>query len=139
MATPEVGVVIACHTEDEWRKHFSHGVDSKKLSECWGLGLVEVDGIDPGPVVVDFTASWCGPCKIIAPVLADFAKKFVDVIFLKVDVDEVKKVAQEQKIEAMPTFLFFKDGQLVDKLVGAKKDDLQKLIEKHVATTSAAA
>lgn len=66
------GAVISCHTVDEWKKIFQDGSDSKKL------------------VVVDFTASWRGPCRFIAPVLGELAKKLHDVIFLKVDVDELK-------------------------------------------------
>ncbi|KAJ6794776.1 thioredoxin H1 [Iris pallida] len=82
-------------------------------------------------VVVDFTATWCGPCRMMAPIFAELAKKFADVVFLKVDVDELKDVATEWEIEAMPTFLFVKDGKIVDKIVGARKDDLPKKIEQH--------
>lgn len=87
-------------------------------------------------IVVDFTASWCPPCKFIAPIFADLAKKFTNVTFLKVDVDELKPVAAEWEVEAMPTFIFLKDGKLVDKIVGADKDGLPALVEKHSAYTA---
>ncbi|XP_057728696.1 thioredoxin H-type-like [Arachis stenosperma] len=114
----EEGVVIGCHSVDEWKDQLKKAEDSNKL------------------VVVDFTASWCGPCRFIAPIVAEFAKKFTNVAFLKVDVDELKTVAKEWGIEAMPTFLFIKQGKLVDKVVGAKKDELQSTITKHVAAAA---
>ncbi|XP_076947642.1 thioredoxin H1-like [Bidens hawaiensis] len=118
----EEGVVIGCHNVDQWKEQLDKHKASQKLA------------------VVDFTASWCGPCLVIAPVVADFAKKMPHVTFLKVDVDEVEIVAQEYSVEAMPTFLFFKNGVVVDKFVGAKKDDLHACIVKHSeahATTTA--
>ncbi|XP_028803015.1 thioredoxin H-type-like [Neltuma alba] len=111
----EEGQVISCHNVDFWKQQLENGKQSKKL------------------IVVDFTASWCGPCRFIAPVLADIAKKMTNVIFLKVDVDELRDVSEEWGIEAMPTFLFLKEGKLVDKVVGAKKEELQKTITKHAA------
>ncbi|CAA0821984.1 Thioredoxin H1 [Striga hermonthica] len=114
----EEGQVISVHSVDEWKQRIQESVDSKKL------------------VVVDFTASWCGPCRFIAPILADIAKKTPHVIFLKVDVDELKAVAEENQVEAMPTFLFFKEGKVVDKIVGAKKEDLQLTVAKHSTITA---
>ncbi|XP_072957712.1 thioredoxin H1-like [Typha angustifolia] len=111
----EEGTVIACHTVEEWNRQLEQANESKKL------------------VVVDFTASWCGPCRMIAPFFADLAKKFAGVMFLKVDVDELKSVAKDWAVEAMPTFIFLKEGSIVDKIVGAIKDDLQKKIELHLS------
>ncbi|XP_075521633.1 thioredoxin H5-like [Primulina tabacum] len=90
-----------------------------------------------GQVVIDFTAAWCGPCRFISPVFAEIAKKNTDVIFLKVDVDELEAVAKEFKVEAMPTFLFLKDGQEVDRVVGARKEELVAKISFHGTVVTA--
>ncbi|XP_028420721.1 thioredoxin b [Perca flavescens] len=81
-------------------------------------------------VVVDFTATWCGPCKQIGPEFQKESEKGENknVIFLKVDVDEAEDVSADCKISCMPTFMFFKNGQKVDEFSGANKDTLvQKL------------
>merc|ERR1711994_1026486 len=62
-------------------------------------------------VVIDFYATWCGPCKMIAPKLEEMSKTKTNVVFLKVDVDEAEDVAMEYNISAMPTFLFMKNGK----------------------------
>ncbi|KAL8166091.1 hypothetical protein V2J09_007590 [Rumex salicifolius] len=113
----EEGQVISCHSHQQWKEIFERESSSNKL------------------VVVDFTASWCGPCRMIAPILADLAKKKTDVVFVKVDVDEVKEVAEEWSVEAMPTFIFLKNGKLVEKVVGANKDLLLATTEKHATMT----
>ncbi|XP_029310299.1 thioredoxin-like [Cottoperca gobio] len=82
-------------------------------------------------VVVDFTATWCGPCKQISP---EFHKQSttaenVNVVFLKVDVDDAEDVSAECNINCMPTFHFYKNGEKVDEFSGANKDTLlEKLI-----------
>ncbi|XP_059310195.1 thioredoxin H2-like [Lycium ferocissimum] len=83
----------------------------------------------PNIIVIDFTASWCGPCRHMEPIINDFAAKYTDVEFIKIDVDELADVAQEYGVQAMPTFVLIKQGKIVDKLVGADKDGLQKKIE----------
>ncbi|XP_077233424.1 thioredoxin H-type-like [Tasmannia lanceolata] len=112
----EEGVVISCHSVEAWEEQLQKGNESKKL------------------VVIDFTASWCGPCRFITPILQDMAKKLPDVTFLKVDVDELKSVAMDWAVEAMPTFMFLKEGKIVDKVVGARKDELQQKVALHMAT-----
>ncbi|KAJ3687132.1 hypothetical protein LUZ61_016296 [Rhynchospora tenuis] len=88
-------------------------------------------------VVIDFTATWCGPCRIMAPIFEALSKQFPGVVFLKVDVDEQKEVAQEYKVTAMPTFAFVKDGVKFDELVGADKGKLEQMVVQY-ATAAAA-
>ena len=72
------------------------------------------------PLVVDFWATWCGPCRMIAPVIAELAKEYDGRITVgKCDVEENENLAREYGIRNIPTILFFKGGQMVDKLVGA--------------------
>jgi len=81
-------------------------------------------------VVVDFHATWVGPCKRIAPVLQRLSEDRKDVYFFKVDVDQAEAIAQAYNITGMPTFLFFKDGQKVDELVGANEGQLKAKVTK---------
>merc|ERR1712232_1007010 len=66
-------------------------------------------------VVIDFTASWCGPCKMIAPLFKEMSEEITGVVFLKVDVDENPETAAKYSVSAMPTFLFIKGGEVVDR------------------------
>lgn len=81
--------------------------------------------------IVDFAATWCGPCKMVAPFFEQLSEEFQTVQFLKVDVDEVPAVAEACGISAMPTFQVFKNKEKVDELVGASKEKLKALVEKH--------
>ncbi|XP_068333846.1 thioredoxin H-type-like [Pyrus communis] len=105
--------IVAFHSEDQWNTHFAAVKDSNKL------------------MVIDFTAKWCGPCRAMVPIFREYADKFTDVEFVKIDVDELSDVAMEFSVQAMPSFVFVKKGEVVDKVVGAMKDELQKKIEKH--------
>ncbi|XP_065031956.1 thioredoxin H1-like [Musa acuminata AAA Group] len=93
------------------------------------VGSKDLSGLQ---VVVDFTSSWCGPCRMIAPFFAELANKFTDAIFLRVDVNELKRVALDCAIETLPTFIFLRQGNIVDRVVGARKDLLPKKIELHM-------
>lgn len=81
-----------------------------------------------GLVVVDFFATWCGPCKMIAPLLDKFSKEYTSAKFIKVDVDEVGEVAQEYEVSSMPTIIFFKNGEIVQKVIGANPNALKQAL-----------
>ncbi|ANZ75933.1 BA75_03012T0 [Komagataella pastoris] len=88
--------------------------------------------IASGVVLVDFFATWCGPCKMIAPVLDKFSKEYEQVSFYKVDVDKLSEVAARFEISAMPTFLFFQNGEVVSKVTGANAAAIKQTITKLI-------
>lgn len=77
-----------------------------------------VDATASGTVLVDFYANWCGPCKMLAPVLEQFANDMPDVQVVKVDVDVVSDVAKEFGIVSIPTLILCKEGEIIDKQTG---------------------
>eukprot|EP00578_Thalassiosira_sp_NH16_P003601 CAMPEP_0181134454 /NCGR_PEP_ID=MMETSP1071-20121207/32097_1 /TAXON_ID=35127 /ORGANISM="Thalassiosira sp., Strain NH16" /LENGTH=105 /DNA_ID=CAMNT_0023220975 /DNA_START=185 /DNA_END=502 /DNA_ORIENTATION=+ len=79
-------------------------------------------------VVVDFTASWCGPCQMVAPHFESMSQEHTSVIFVKVDVDAQSDIAQKCGIRAMPTFQFFKGGKKVDEMQGANVAGLKQKV-----------
>ncbi len=72
-----------------------------------------------GSVVIDFFATWCGPCKKIAPAFEQLATVYPSIVFLKVDVDESAELVDKYEVQAMPTFVFLKDGVVVKRIEGA--------------------
>ena len=82
-------------------------------------------------VVVDFFATWCGPCKMLAPVLEKAAEELTNVQFYKVDIDEEMELANQYKIMTVPTLLFFKDGKLVFQNSGViNRKQLESMLER---------
>jgi len=82
-------------------------------------------------VVIDFTATWCGPCQMIAPIFKEMSNTYDDVVFLKVDVDENAETAANYNVSAMPTFIFIKGGVVVERVMGADPNKLQASIDLH--------
>ncbi|KAF8399402.1 hypothetical protein HHK36_015266 [Tetracentron sinense] len=105
--------VITIHSAAQWKEHFDAFKESNQL------------------LVIDFSASWCGPCRYMEPILKKYAVKFKDVEFVTIDVDELTEVAQQFEVTAMPTFILMKHGKEVYKIVGADKKELKKKIKEH--------
>ncbi|GAB0491881.1 hypothetical protein MMPV_003136 [Pyropia vietnamensis] len=97
----------------------------------------------PTLVVVDFFATWCGPCRAIAPYLENLSKQ-PDVVeagvrFLKVDVDRLDALAAQCSVSAMPTFHFYMGGKKVAEVVGARQNMIKKHLDAHLAASKKAA
>ncbi|WP_373442436.1 thioredoxin [Staphylococcus aureus] len=90
--------------------------------------------VESGVQLVDFWVTWCGPCKMIAPVLEELAADYegkADI--LKLDVDENPSTAAKYEVMSIPTLIVFKDGQPVDKVVGFQpKENLAEVLDKHL-------
>ncbi|KAI3425787.1 hypothetical protein D9Q98_007762 [Chlorella vulgaris] len=111
------GKVVIIHSKEEWDAQMSQN-----------------DAV----FVIDFTATWCGPCRMIGPYFEELSGQYDTVTFLKVDVDEVEAVAAECGISAMPTFQVWKGGKKVEEIVGANKEKLKALVEAHKGAASLA-
>ncbi|KAK2374972.1 thioredoxin H2 [Trifolium repens] len=105
--------VLTFHSTAKWNAHFEAFKETNKL------------------MVIDFSAKWCGPCKLMDPVMKDFAAKYTDVEFINLDVDELMGVSQTFQVYSLPTFLLTKKGKIVERVVGVRKEELQRMIEKH--------
>lgn len=87
--------------------------------------------IKEGKVVVDFFATWCGPCKMLSPVMDNIANDLQNIKFFKVDVDKNEDIAREYGIMSIPTIIIFNDGEVVNTLVGLRsKDELLEVIKE---------
>lgn len=86
------------------------------------------------PVFAKFFASWCGPCKMMTPIVDDLSKKFENKVkFIQIDIDICKDLAQSYFVMSVPSFLIFKDGEEIDRSTGASDfENLEKFIEKSL-------
>ena len=84
------------------------------------------------PVLFDFFATWCGPCRMVAPIVDELAVQYKDKLgFAKVNVDEAPKIASAYNVMSIPTLIVFKGGKPFEQVVGYRpKKDIQKLIDK---------
>uniref|UniRef100_A0A0E0DMN0 Thioredoxin domain-containing protein n=1 Tax=Oryza meridionalis TaxID=40149 RepID=A0A0E0DMN0_9ORYZ len=102
-----------------------HVITSK---EDWDRKIEEANK-DGKIVVANFSASWCGPCRVIAPIYAEMSKTYPQLMFLTIDVDDLMDFSSSWDIRATPTFFFIKNEKQVDKLVGANKPELEKKVQ----------
>ncbi len=86
-----------------------------------------------GVALVDFWATWCGPCKMISPIIEGLAAEMPEVKFAKVEVDENPQISSKYRITSIPTLIIFKDGVIVDTIVGFRpKHEIEKMIKLHI-------
>lgn len=89
--------------------------------------------VGDGLTVVDFWATWCGPCRMLAPVLDDVAESISEVKFGKVDVDNAPELAKRFQVMSIPNVCIFKNGELVDRIVGlCDEDELSETVKKYL-------
>ena len=87
------------------------------------------------PVMVDFWAEWCRPCHMLAPTVAEIAHDYAGKLKVtKLNVDEAMNSASRYRVQGIPTLLLFKNGQVVEQIVGARpKDEITKVLDRHIS------
>lgn len=118
---------------------------SKRANNCLSMQVVDIASeaafdtaiasAGSSLVVVDYSTTWCGPCKVIAPKFDEMSDTFTDAVFLKVIGDstpEASKLMKREGVRSVPSFHYFKDGEKVDVVNGANADAITTAIKKHI-------
>ena len=94
---------------------------------------MKAENLSKNPLTfVDFWATWCGPCRMLGPIVEEVAAETPDVVFAKVDVDQNMELANDLQITGVPTLMLFKNGELVERMVGVQpKETIKKVIDAH--------
>lgn len=126
-------LIYSVYRRYQTMKNYDPADESEKLVQLTDANFAKQ--ISNGVILVDFWAAWCGPCKMIAPVVSELAEQFDGKAKIgKLNVDEQKKAAAKYGVQSIPTLIVFKNGEPVERLVGLKsKSILAKAIEKHLA------
>ncbi len=109
--------------------------DSANVAEITDANFSEVTG-QPGLSMVDFWAVWCGPCRMVAPIVEKLAEDYAGQVTVgKLDVDNNQRSAAQFNVRSIPTILFFKDGKVVDQVIGAvPRPALEAKIKQHLGS-----
>lgn len=84
-------------------------------------------------LVVDFSATWCGPCRVVAPLVEQLAQEYQDIKVVKIDVDQDKPLAKKYEVRSIPAVLIFKNGELVENIVGVKPyEEFADAVKKNI-------
>ena len=99
-----------------------------RITDNFNEEVLEKEGL----VLVDFWAEWCGPCRMLGPVIEEVAKEVDGVSVAKLNVDDNGSIAMDYQVQSIPTVMLFKNGELQERLVGFRpKDDLLEVIKKY--------
>ena len=112
-------------------RHLAYSIFRDMVKEVFGLAEFERELKYSGLVVVDFFTQWCGPCKMIAPVIEQFSRKYPEVNFIKVDIERNEDIAAPRRISSIPTFHFVVNGRVVDEMKGANPMQLEQKINQY--------
>lgn len=84
-------------------------------------------------VVIDFYADWCGPCRRMAPYIEQLSedKEYENVVFFKINIEKLDKLSDNEGVTSLPTFLFYKSGQKIAKVVGASKQEFDEVLDEY--------
>jgi len=123
------GIPVNNNISDEKQ---TEGINENKLIICESIEQFEHLIMKDKVTVVDFTATWCGPCKKIAPFFEELVSIYTDINFVKVDVDENEDVITKYDVTAMPTFQFWKNGIRLHAFSGADPNMLLEIIKKII-------